>query len=1821
MDDADGKDLPKTQMAVLGKIVAKAEGEKAYGHLMRAQLNYIKLQNAISPDSLAGDVRLLEAKERTASNEVLRAVYNVAIARIYANCGIRLLDSRAAADTMVAVRNRKAMAHPDILAAADVGEYKPFAIEGYNASVFGGDMLSAVGYATNSFVQMYHYYNKVGNRRAACMSALYALKSKYENRADYRTVDLNKSAYICSLDSLIAIYKDLDVAGEAAVERYNYMSCCGKVTPEQRNSYINYVLANWGGWQRAGELRNEQKSLTSPWYSVVVDSTVVAAGVTTKVMFDALRNVSKMDMTVYKLNIDGDTKLDPQNDKEYARLKQRAVRMPEYGVHLDFMSYPDWHVFKDSVQLHKLPVGVYMVEIQSTPATGVSRFLYRVSNIKVIRQYLPDKYVRFVAVDRTSGQPVKGARLRVTTNGTYGRKATVRTLVCDDKGETLCKYGAEQPDRVFAYTGSDRANADESAFGRFYYYSADNAGNICKLFTDRRIYRPGQKVNVAAIVYKKDGVMGEKAAAGQTMRLALKDANYTTVTEKTVTTDRFGKASAEFYLPQNVLTGSFRIEADQPRSTVAISVEQYKRPTFAVEFPKINTKYEAGDTVVVRAKAMAYSGVPVQRAKVKYKVERRRALWWGDYTTYAKKIAVADSDYKLLAVGETTTADDGEFVIEMPMELPEDSESIYRSYNIIADVDVTDLAGESHSGSISLPLSRKQTFFACDVPQKVLSDSLNTITFTLKNNAGVDVKASVRYYIDKPDKWHEASTTVPVAVGAKFKSGKHSLFAVCENDTLKHDFVVFSLDDKRPATDTREWFYVQNTRFEAGGKPVTVQVGSSDSDVHIVYSIISGDKVLESGATSVSNSLINRKFTYKESYGNGLLLTYAWVKDGKMYAHRTTISRPLPDKKLKMKWTTFRDRLTPGQKEEWTLSILNPDGTPANAQLMATMYDKSLDQLSRHSWNFSTSTYMPLPSALWSGSDSRPHYGGASGSWKPLAFKPFGWTMFDYSVFPEYYGVFYCGAESTPANGMRLMGTKKMAMSRAPLAAKQMASKVEDKMLDAAETAVAEAEDAGSKPESHAATGQLRENLNETALFYPALTTDAAGNVAIRFTLPESLTSWHFMGMAHTADMNYGMIDTTAVAKKDVMVQPNIPRFLRTGDKATIVARVVNTSDVNVEGQAVMQLIDPETDKVVYGQTLDFAATAGQTATVEFGYRPDGSRSLLVCRITASGSSFSDGEQHYLPILPDKERVTVTVPFTQNEPGKKTVDVAGMFKGNRGKGRLTVEYTDNPAWLMMQALPSVGTAGDDNAVSLAAAIYANAMSRHIIDGAPEVAKVFALWKNEPEGKGSLVSQLQKNSELKDIVLSETPWVADASAESEQKRRMADFFDRTSIDYRLDMFAEKLAKLQNPDGSWSWWKGMPGSSAMTTTVAEMLVRLDVVANATVDTKNMLALAFKFADRETVEMVNRMKANERKGIKQGFPSQSVLRYLYITAISGRKLTVDASAARDYLIPLLKKDMKGQSIYEKAMTAVVLSKHGEQALARQYVKSIKEYSVYTEEKGRYFDTPRAVYSWFDYKIPTQVMALEAIAAVTPADKAAADEMKRWLLQSKRTQAWDTPINSVNAIHAFMAGSDKLQGYGEPARLAIDGKAVSLPKATAAIGYVKTAVDTPCGSKFTVHKTSDGTSWGALYAQFEQPVAEVSKSSSGMSVERKVLDADGKEADLRSLKTGDKIKVRITIKAERDFDFVQIKDSRAACMEPVGQLSRYRQGAYCAPKDNATYYYIERMPKGKRVVETEYYIDRPGVYQTGICTAGCAYAPEYHATAPSVMIEVAGK
>lgn len=1778
------KDQPKSEIAVMKKIIAKASAAKDYGQLLAAEIRQMTLWNEISADSLTPNVKRMEAEVLKVNDPALKAVRYAVLGKVYCD-----MNEKKSQEFF-----KKALEQPELLARHTSTEYVPLTLKGVDGSSFNNDLLHLIGFEADSkeaYLQLYSYYNKVGNRGAACLCA-YKLIEKYR-QDDVREV--KKSKYLQTIDSLIQVYQDIPEAGELAVEHFRFMEGATDAKPQDKLNYINYALSRWGGWSRMNELRNAQKRLTEPMFRVKDMPQVLRPGEKAWVQLD-VRNLQNLKISISRLNITADNDYNAQDEATYKMLLKKTTKLHQKDFSRNYYGRPDYEEVKDSIEIGgNLPLGAYLMEVTSDN-TGIApqRELFYVSNLAVMIQQLPDDRHRYVVVNATDGQPIAGAKIELYDQRydfkTKKDKRTVHArLTTDENGEA---YFKNVDGMVLISTNNDKFTpARDIYLSRTRYYEQKDNETKCQVYTDRALYRPGQKVHVTAISFVNMKGINAKVPVGRDeLVFRLCNASWKEVEMKKAKVDEYGTASVDFELPQGGQTGMYHVAVDD-RANRFFRVEEYKRPTFEITFPKVNEKYNWGDTVVVKASAKTYAGIPVQGAKVTYQVTRRNQLWWWG----------AGSTGQLVKTDSCVTREDGTFDVEIPLEASlsgkdeadmSDFMRIARFFNFEVSAIVTDISGESHEGVMSLPLGTKPTILTVNLPKRIETDSLKMVTFAYRNASGMPISSRLKYRIDKGE-WKDAEANAPVSIkeyasssassSLVWKSGVHQLEAICGQDTLQQKFTLFSMKDTHPVEPTTEWYYQTAKTFPRDGKPVYIQVGSSENGAHIVYSIIAGNKLLEKGAWELGDSIVTLPFTYKEEYASGIVLNYSFVKQGKCYTRMISIARPLPEKKLNIAWKTFRNRLTPGQKEEWTLKITTPEGKPAKAQLMSVLYDKSLDQIAPHSWNLSLGFYQSLPNCYWKHNLTfRSFYLNGVYPTKYYDERGLDVDKFDGKFF-SYYAYMQAvelsklerssggTVESVriqkdevvleEAKVMRIRGSKMVRVA----ATAPSANKVFDVVEEMPQFAGGTGSDAGQFLDKV----QVRENMNETAFFYPALESDNNGNVAIRFTLPESVTTWKFMGLAHDKEMRNGLLVDEAVAQKTVMVQPNMPRFLREGDKSTIVVKLFNTSDKKVSGNARMQILDPETNKVVWQKTQNYSIDAEGSATISFDVQGL-KEGVYINKVVAAGNGYSDGEQHYLPVLSNRELVVNTLPITLHQKGEQNFDLSKLFLNKEGKqakgtedAKVTIEYTNNPSWLMVKALPAISNPDEENAISLMSAIYANTITTHV------------------QKTLSLDNHSQKNLSQESI--------------------------------RLQNQVEKLKKLQNADGSFSWWKGMKGSRYMTTSVAEMMVRLNAVAGVQKSTARMLTSAIDYLSWQTAQEVREMKKQEEKKQKVN-PSEQALHYLYILSMDGRKMKQNLEADKAYLLEKMSKMTGDFSIYGKARAAVVLARNSQQNAAYrekagEYLQSVNEYAVYREEMGRYYDTRKALYSWRNYKIPTQVSVIEALQMLKPNDKQTIEELQRWLLMSKRTQVWDTPVNTVDAVYAFMKGNESnWSRKAENAVLKLDGKLLPMPQDSTTLGYVKTERPGKA-SRLSIDKKSDYTSWGAVYAEFKQPISEIGSMESGIKIRRVIVPAESEGKGKAQAKVGKKVKVTLLITADRDYDFVQITDKRAACLEPVNQKSGYQWGigCYVSPRDHATNFYFDRLSKGMHIVEMEYYVDRKGDYQSGTCTAECTYSPEF--------------
>ena len=1855
------KDLPKSVISEAMKIYDKAKAEQNVPQMMKAYLTAMQYRSLLTPDSLKVDMNGLEQwASQTGSMEDKAILYSI------------LGEMTMPADVKKGLGYLQAsLKDKDRLLLIPVEKLRPMVRVGEASKRYFRDNLynllarraiqimqqyrwqaAAKANQTNSLpadmtdMDQFVTYQFVPvsdcDLTAAVMQTYQSLLKAYDTETEregwlltgidalnylYRNFSGNFSNDVCQqeLRKWIHTYPAVKTVPEAYLALAQFLQYQNNQV--ERLRIVREGIAGYPRYEGINQLKNIEKEILNASLSLEIATAYPGEQQSVKVNY---KNLTGITLQLYKVNLPV-TSAVLQNrtthfESKYARLQREE--------HFSLKPTTDYLNVDTTLTIQAPQAGIYFLKAVPDGKKGVSDgTLMNVTALKTIYRPLPDGTLELVVVDAVSGQPVSEAEVTIYTEK-GGGYSPQQTYQADKQGTLKLDFLNSNKYWYNAHTAADNAMPILNLWKNDYYYKESKRKEVLQLFTDRSIYRPGQTVYVSGLAYEmeKDST---RVLADKKYTVSLYDANNNETGKVEVRTNGFGSFSGQFVLPSPCLTGYFSLRAAD--TSVSFKVEEYKRPTFDVTFEPVKVEYQVGDSIEVVGMAKTFAGAPVQNARVHYNISRSYAWFW-------RFMGRGSARWE----GEAMTDADGKFSVPVHFEIDSDrreSPLWYYTYNIQADV--TDGAGETQQANLSLPLGSTSMVLNMDnLPDNLVKEKKLEIKLTAMNLSGEPVDTPVTYQVVEMEEQKDGQekegrkvltgtveankSFVPEAIYA-LPSGNYRLKLSAKDTqgrecTASKNFLLFSLNDKRPPFVITDWFYQDGLEFDAAS-PATVYIGSSEKNVYLLYDVFAGNKRLESKRIELSDSVVSFRFLYKKEYGDGILVSMAFVKDGRLYSHNARIMKPAPEKKLQLKWTTFRDKLRPGQQEEWKLTVLYPDGSPAEAEMLATMYDASLDKIySAHKLDFGVDFHYVVPLTYWNTSYMRNAYLYVDFPLKRLRAVPLEYSEL---IIPstgrmEAMVVGYGGSpRATLAGALKIRG-------RSAANAVMNQEAVTDMVLqeEMVETSAQEKVEMGSSEEL-AETGdiQIRENFAETAFFYPQLRTNEKGEVSISFVLPESLTRWKFMGLAHTRNVDYGKIEATATASKEFMLQPNMPRFVRVGDKANIAASLMNLSDKGVKGTVRMELFNPETEKVFYSQKQKFDVKGGETGHVNFTFEVSDKYAVMACRMVADGDTFSDGEQRYIPVLTDKQWVTETVPLNVNGEGAHTFSLENLFNKHSktaSEQRLTVEFTAHPAWYAVQALPVVAHPQNEDALSWATAYYAHSLAAYIVKENPRIKQVFDSWKAQGGTKETFMSNLQKNQELKNILLAETPWLAEATNEAEQKQRIATLFDLNTMNSQLAVSVEKLGELQNADGAWSWYKGMQGSRYVTTQVMEMLVRLNALTHQDADSRMqpMIQKGFEYLGKQAAEEYKSMKEAEKKGAVGLRPSEQVLRYLYICALDG-KAPVDKKVNR-YFIDKLSGEGKELTIYGKALGAIILQQAGKVAEARLFMQSLMEYSVVTDEMGRYFDTPKARYSWFSYKIPTEVAAMEAIQRITK-DTKAIDEMKRWLLKQKQTQTWETPIATADAVYALMAtgASDLLANTGG-VEITL-GKEVIRTPADDAIGYIKKTVsgDVMNIKKVSVDKEGTGMGWGAVYAQYLESMDQIGEQGNGLSVSRQLYKGDEALNESAPLKVGDRITVRLTVKADRDMDFVQIKDDRAACMEPLQAVSGFRWGNglgyYQATKDASTQFFIDQMRKGTYVIEYQVYVNRTGEYQAGIATVQSAYAPEFggHTGGYRVMVE----
>ena len=1881
VEQAEKKSLPKTVIKLTDEIYQKGEKEKNSAQMLKAYMWRMKNQEALTPDSFYVGLKGLEQWAKQTDKPMDRAILHSLIAGIYADYASQnqwtlrrrteIVGEAPSADMREWTANmfvdkvrtnvKEALADSVLLLKTSSRTYIPFVELGETSEYYHHDM-----------------YHLLASRAITALNQIERLARN--NGFNDNTPSLVKQDIINIYGSMIAAYKAADLKEGYILTALNYLewrrnadrgfvpfqaqegllgltedtfltalnTLKSKFASEPVTAEVYFVQARYAiqkqqqvnalqlcdeairlypNYRRINALKNLREEILAP------DLNVAAAR-------QAFPN-EEIKLNVSHKNLDGFT----------VRLYQAKKLVKEQ--HYSLLRPKDYRS-QDTVFTFKSPdLGSYVMRIvPDIRAKRDSESFFDVTRFKVLTCRLPEKQYEVATLDGQTGHPIPNAKVTLYSND----EKVLEEFTTGENGKVVFPWKSEYR-FLKASKGTDTAMPKQGIYGgSFGYYGDENkATESMTLLTDRSLYRPGQTVYVKGIAYMQKSDTAN-VLPNKNYTVVLLDANNQEVGQKSVRTNEFGSFTADFALPSACLNGMFSLTAGEGETN--IRVEDYKRPTFDITFEKQTGSYKLGDEVQVKGKIQSYSGVLLQDLPVKYTVKRSTYSFW------------RISESTQIVSGEVTADENGEFTIPVRLEESDaykNNDKVYYRYSVEATA--TNVAGETQSSTDVISAGSRSLVLQTELQEKTCKDKPFSIVFKTQNLNGepVEVKGNYALY-PANEKDFKVSSETPVAAGTftsneemtldwkNIPSGAYVLKASVKDNqgkevTAEANTVLFSREDKRPPVQSTVWFYAPNTEFDAA-HPAVFCFGTSEKDTYVMMNVFCGDKLLESKALNLSDTIMRFTYPYQESYGDGIFVNFCMVRDGQVYQEQVQVKKRLPDKTLAMKWEVFRDKLRPGQKEEWKLTIKTPQGQAANAEMLATMYDASLDKIWNRRQTFQVYYNQILPYSNWmsgySGNNSFNYW------WNSRALKVPG-MEYDYFVMSSGVKNVYAISESlTDGVVIRGMALQRKASMTGSVASRSngMEMKYAPAMAaDAAENVIFESEmvstgsgkaDTSFEDETlPEAPADLRTNLAETAFFYPQLRTNEQGEISFSFTMPESLTRWNFRGYSHTKGMLMGTLDGEATTSKEFMLTPNLPRFVRVGDKTSIAASISNMTGKPQAGTVSMTLFDPMTEKVISTQKQKFSIAAGKTVGVNFMFTVSDKYEILGCRMIADSGTFSDGEQQLLPVLSDKEHLVETLPMPVRGEETRTFSLDSLFNQHSKTAtdrKLTIEFTGNPAWYAIQALPSLSLPVNNNAISWATAYYANTLASFIMNSQPRIKAVFDSWKLQGGTKETFLSNLQKNQEVKNILLSESPWVLEAQTEEQQKERIATLFDLNNIRSNNIAALTRLQELQNSSGAWSWYKGMNGSNYVTAYIAELNARLALLTGEKLSgtALTLQTNALTYLHQSALEEYKNILKAQKEGTKFTGVSGSILQYLYIIAISGEQVPAANKAAYAYYLSKVKELLPSASMDTKAIAAIVLDKAGHKKEAQEFVASLKEHLTKTDEQGMFFAFNANPYAWGGMQMQAHVDVMEALELIG-GNNDTVEEMKLWLLKQKQTQQWDSPVATADAVYALlMKGTNLLDNQGD-VRIVIANEVLETvtPSKTTVpgLGYIKrsfTQKDVVDARKIEVEKRNPGIAWGAVYAEYESPIRDVKQQGGELNVQKQlyVERMVGNTPQLQPitsktvLQVGDKVVSRLSIRADRPMDFVQLKDQRGACFEPIGSISGYRWnngiGYYVDIKDASTNFFFDHLGKGVYVLEYSYRVSRSGTYETGLATMQCAYAPEYASHSASMTVEV---
>lgn len=1507
----------------------------------------------------------------------------------------------------------------------------------------------------------------------------------------------------------------------------------------------------------------------------------------------------------------------------------------------------------------------------------------------IIRKKPP--YTEVFMVNNVSGAPMSG--IKVEGYRRKYRQGWNRILSATTNEEGIARFRSKDGSGFFI--ASHKGHTVYKDYSFYNYSSSHYSGDTrVYFFTDRSIYRPGQTIYFKGILTQFNPHENEyKTVSDVRLPISFRDPNHQEVKKTTFTTNEFGSIYGSFTAPNDRLTGRYSIQTLSFGGSTNIRIEEYKRPKFKVSLNTPDQSFKLNDEVSLTGEALAYTGAKIDGAQVKYRVVREVRYpswcWWLPPRSSSQEIAH----------GSAVTGTDGRFKIKFTAapdrSVDPETEPVF-NYSIHADV--TDSTGETRSDSTSVKVGYKAMALSvstADISEADKSFNLTVKTQTLDGKGIPSAGSLLIYELKQPKRAHRSPY-----------SNSRSIFVQkTDMSTIKNwekGKVVF----EKNFNSSIEGFYSCQTQLPEGAYRIevkskdrynqevkalknfkTIDYKSDNFSIKIPFlfkvtsnNLQPGDtftgfwatgysrgpayieiehrrKLLKSFWTQPGKNKVFLELPITEKMRGGFNVRIMQVKENRAYFEQRHIPVEWNNKDLSVKFAHMTSKLKPGQEDTWTIKISGKDAEKSAIEMLATMYDASLDAFAPHGWmqkfnffyndsNNISFTYSNNAANLYCWRNSLNSYHGIPGKSYPSLPYNIQRDFLNYHFALRRKSIKYSRSAPMPSEmdeGMVL------SEARAPMAQKadslnSFADKeMKKEQAPAGGIGKVAADDSASKqPEPDLENVKARSNLNETAFFYPHLLASKDGEVEIKFTIPEALTTWKFMGFAHDNQCRSGSIIGETITQKDLMIQPNPPRFLREGDKLRFTAKVTNLSEVEQKGKIRLTLQDPVNDKKrnsefkLNKETLAFSVPAGESRgfgwTLDVPYTPG----MVKYTVVGATNSLSDGEEGMLPILSSRIFVTESLPLPIKGEETKNFKFKKLINSKKSdtlehKG-LTVEVTSNPAWYAVQALPYLMEYPHECSEQIFNRIYANQIAAFIANSDPKIEKVFKQWKaDEAQGGKALYSNLEKNEHLKSVALMETPWVLDAKNETEQKHKIGVLFDKNRIEREMTRAMKKLADYQQVDGGFPWFPGGRPNSFITLYIMTGFGRM---RNLGVDINVDMALkSLNYLDEWITEVYQEIIKHPGYQKRCNISPTTAL-YLYGRSFFLKERAIPSSAktaVNFFLDEAREKWLRVGSRISQGHLALALKRFGDKKVPQDIVNSIRERSVTDEEMGTFWRENEISYWWYRAEIETQSVMIEMFDEVAN-DAKTVENCKIWLLKQKQTQNWKTTKATADAVYALLLRGTDLLASDKLVEVYLANEKVEPEKVEAGTGYYQKIYSgpevKPEMGNIKMVKHDKGIAWGAVHWQYLEDMSKITphetnlKLSKSLFVKKNTSKGPTITPVKGKLSVGDLVVVRIVLKTDRDMEYMHMKDQRGSGMEPTNVISRYRYqdglAYYEATKDTATHFYIDYLPKGTYVFEYELRVQHQGVYQSGMAEIQCMYAPEFNSHSQSFVMKV---